>query len=188
MADHLRELINQWNADAANLDRAGVNAPYYDKGAASAFRQCADNLASAIVAAPQPEDQACAKCGATNADEAGLMCKPSGDDCPGVGMWDEAQEGADDEQRARNLLAAEWRASGHDDIAMRIAQPRLLTTDNPAIRAIMKALAIPKPAESGAVKARIDEIEYAIACNRITAPQVFTQMRQLITTGGSREA
>ena len=65
----------------------------------------------------------------------------------------EAQAGEDDEQRARDLLAAEWRASGHDDMAMRIAQPRLLTTDNPAIRAIMKALAMPKPVDDGAVVA-----------------------------------
>tara|TARA_R110002051_G_C8504483_1_gene465340 strand:- start:295 stop:429 length:135 start_codon:yes stop_codon:yes gene_type:complete len=27
---------------------------------------------------------------------------------------------------------------------------------------------------------RVDEIEYMIACNELTAAQVFTQMRQLI--------
>ncbi len=37
-------LTREWDAEAANLERAGINAPWYDKGAARAFRQCADNL------------------------------------------------------------------------------------------------------------------------------------------------
>lgn len=41
-------LIREWGSEAANLERAGVNAPYYDKGKASGFRQCADNLRDAV--------------------------------------------------------------------------------------------------------------------------------------------
>lgn len=43
-------------------------------------------------------------------------------------------------QRARELLAAEWRKDGFDDIAMSIQQPDLVTAKNPAIRAIVAAL------------------------------------------------
>lgn len=44
----LQALVSEWNGEAANLERAGVNAPYYDKGKASGFRQCADNLRTAL--------------------------------------------------------------------------------------------------------------------------------------------
>ncbi len=46
--DELTRLIGEWDAEAANLERAGVGAPFYDKGKASGFRQCAENLRTAL--------------------------------------------------------------------------------------------------------------------------------------------
>lgn len=77
------------------------------------------------------------------------------------------------EQRARELLAAEWRADGRDDVATLLQAPNLATMKNPAIRAIVAALsqAQPAAAQPADTDRLVRELDVALNGTEGAAPQ-----------------
>lgn len=113
-ANNLRELARR--LQPARVPEGGLDREYVERMHAKSRNwqgqisvnasTLAELCRTCLSAAPAPEAGKCERCGARNADDAETMCKPMGDDCPGVALFDKPEA-----VMANGMTAAETEAT-----------------------------------------------------------------------------
>lgn len=113
-----------------------------DKTVADMWRERGWKVAPlGVIDNPAPESREapkCERCGARNADEAATMCKPMGDDCPGVALFDKPEagqrEGSLKKQQAKALQRCE------EELQSIIAEAEDLNLDECSVAALQTGI------------------------------------------------